>query len=511
MRLSLSDKKTSIILLLHSHLPFIREPHIKESIEETWFFEAIIESYIPLIRAFEELIENNIKFKIVLSLSPTLLEMLDDAYLMKRLNEHINKLTLLLERELRRTNKTPFHEIVRFYRKKIYEIKEFLKNRKIVDAFQDMARAGYLELITTAATHAYLPVFSFYPEVVNLQIKIGLGIYKKHIRSKGSFFQGFWLPECGYYEGLFPILKKANVDWTVLEGHAIVFGNPVPPQGIFRPVLSPEGIVLFGRDAETCRFVWSKVGGYPGNPWYRDFYSDVCYELSNEEWKVFRRDGIRHHTGLKYYRVTGDKGKKKPYILEKALHVAKIHAKDFVKRLERRAEQALSFTDDPVIVIAFDTELFGHWWFEGPVWLQRTIELIAKNRSLRLVIPEDIVNKSFHRLREVSPLPSSWGEGGFSSTWLSKENSAYLRAIYRAIESAPEDLFNSSEGDVINHPFTTPSALRELLLMESSDFLFMLKRDEMAQRYGEKRLKEHLSAFYGTILNDEKVSHIRIS
>ncbi|MCX7794021.1 MAG: DUF1957 domain-containing protein [Thermodesulfovibrionales bacterium] len=483
------EKRVSILLLLHSHLPFLRECQIKEPVEETWFFEAVIESYIPLIRIFEELAERKVTFRVVLSLSPTLLEMLDDPYLMNRLKEHLNNLDSLIKRELRRKKRTVFYEIVEFYRKRIEETDYFLRRRKITKAFQDLAKNGYLDLITTAATHAYLPLFSSYPHVVWLQIKTGLEIFRRHIKLRGGALQGFWLPECGYYEGLFPLLRKAHIDWTVLEAHGIVFGRPVPPEGIFRPVLSPEGILLFARDAETCRFVWSKDIGYPGNPWYRDFYKDVCYELSDSEWRLFRKDGIRHHTGLKYYRIGGKE--KKPYIREKALNIANLHAVDFVKKLEARASQAMELTERPVIVLAFDTELFGHWWFEGPEWLKKIIELIAVNDKLRLIIPEDVLDNN-SRFREVLPVSSSWGEGGFNSTWLSKENSAYVKAIYRAIEEAPASIFKSSNA----RPFRKPSALREFLLMQSSDFLFMLKRDENSKRYGERRLKEHLMAFY---------------
>lgn len=486
------SKRGCILIILHSHLPFLREPEVKDSIEETWFFEAIIESYIPLIMVFERLIERGVLFKLVLSLSPTLLEMLEDQYLMDRLKKHIDRLNSLIERELKRTKRSLFYESVEFYRKRLTKIKNFLEGRSIINALEDMAGAGYLQLITTAATHAYLPLFSQYPQVVQLQVNAGLEIFKRHIKLHGGNLQGFWLPECGYYDGLIPILKKACIDWTVLEGHGIVFGNPVPPCGIFSPVIN-DGLFLFGRDAETCRFVWSKEEGYPGNPWYRDFYSDICYELNDNEWRLFRKDGIRHHTGLKYYRVTG-RSKKKPYIRERALKIAHIHALDFIEKLRLRTKKASALTKKPVITLAFDTELFGHWWFEGPEWLEKVIELISAERNLRLILPEDILNTK-RKFAEVSPLPSSWGEGGVNSTWLSKENSAYVRGIYRAIESAPPELFERYSPQ----SFVTPSPLRELLLMQSSDFLFMLKKGEMARLYGEKRLKEHLMAFGGLL------------
>lgn len=477
-----SRNSANIIIVLHSHLPLIRHPEIKDPVEETWFFEAVIESYIPLIMVFERLIEKRIFFKIVLSLSPTLLEMLDDNYLMQRLNEHIERSSLLLDSELKRTKGTPYEKIVKFYIVRLKEIKDFLRSRTITGTIGELAREGYLELVTTAATHAYLPLFAHYPEVVWLQIKRGIDVFKSKIRV-GDRLKGFWLPECGYFDGLFSDLKKAHIKWTVLEGHSIALGDPLPQEGIFRPVVTTEGITVFARDADTCRFVWSRDAGYPGNPWYRDFYRDVCYELNDSEWKIFRTDGIRHHTGLKYFRITGEK-EKKPYIREKAMRVLRRDAQDFVNRLSQRAMEAENITKEPVIVLAFDTELFGHWWFEGPEWLEAVIELIGRHPEMRLVFSDDIMNDK--SLRMLKPLPSSWGEGGFSDTWVCPETSGYLRAIYRAIEIA------ISHKEILNDM----EVLRELLLMQSSDFLFMLKRDEMAKTYGRSRLKGHLERFY---------------
>ncbi len=482
------SKKRAVIIILHSHLPLIRHPEIKDPVEETWFFEAVIESYIPLIMVFERLIDKGISFKLVLSLSPTLLEMLDDEYLRQRLNEYVERLSALLDLELKRTKGTPYEKIVRFYTARLGDIKDFLRFRTVTGVIGDLAQRGYLELITTAATHAYLPLFAHYPEVLWLQIKTGIDIFKDRIHADKLWRGGFWLPECGYSDGLFAYLKKAHIKWTVLEGHAIALGEPSPPEGIFRPVITPEGIIVLARDADTCKFVWSRDAGYPGNPWYRDFYRDVCYDLKDSEWKTFRPDGIRHHTGLKYFRITGKK-EKKPYIREKAMMVLKEDAQDFVKRLSQRTIEAEDVTEEPVIVLAFDTELFGHWWFEGPEWLERVIELMGRHPKIRLAFIDDVINGK--ALRTIKPLPSSWGEGGFSDTWVCPESSGYLRAIYRAIEivRTNREILNDRE------------VLRELLLSQSSDFLFMLKRDDMARTYGSSRLKTHLERFYHLTYN----------
>ncbi len=513
-----------IIFILHTHLPYIEEERDYPSIEESWFFEAIIESYIPLIRVFERLINKRVPFKVVLSVSPTLLDMLEEEKRHKRLTGHIERLKELSERELKRTEGTPFNETVRFYRERLKETEEFLKRETIVNALRRMNDSGYIETVTTARTHAYLPLFAHYPFIVWLQIKKGLERFKQSFNPADCYLggtqggmnippcetpdcylatKGFWLPECGYYEGLDLLLKRAGIKWSILEGHGVAFGDPPPEEGIFRPIISPEGIIFFGRDSETCNAIWSKDTGYPGNPWYREFYRDICYELDDSEWRRFRPDGIRHHTGLKYYRITGNK-EKRPYIRQKALNEACSDAEDFIKRLHRRAEDASELTKEPIFVLAFDTELFGHWWFEGPEWLERVLELLSQERGLKLALPGEIIDSS-KGLRVVTPLPSSWGEGGFHTTWISEKGSPYLRAVYRAIEdfrstlTSPAGTLTSpvimGEEELMN-AIEDSEILRELLLMQSSDFLFMLKRDPLSRDFAERRLRGHLERFY---------------
>jgi 1,4-alpha-glucan branching enzyme len=481
-----SPALASIIFVLHSHLPYIKVPDTKDSVEETWLYEAIIESYVPLIFSFERLINKGVSFKLVLSLSPTLLEMLNDEYLQKGLNRYLERLEGLAGLEEKRSHQ--FGEAVQFYRKRLKEIRDFLQKRNLTGAFKELKERGNINLITTTATHAYLPLFSEYPWVLEEQIRGGIEVFKKYIDENIS---GLWLPECGYFRGLFEYLKKFHIDWTVLEGHGIAFGTPKPETGIFRPIRSPEGVLVFPRDSETCKQVWSREVGYPGNVWYRDFYKDVCYELNDSDWKRFRPDGIRHHTGLKYWRITG-RERKEPYLRQRAIQQVEIDARHFVDFLKKRAIMANRITDDPVIVLAFDTELFGHWWFEGPEWLEKVFELISETNELRLALPEEIIFSSL-TFKEIDPLPSSWGEGGFNNTWVSRENSSYLRLIYRATELVDSLLkkYNQSTAKITSEEKMT--LIRELLLLQSSDFLFMLKRSSSSSSYAEKRLREHLN------------------
>lgn len=523
-------------------MPWLREPDINDPVEETWLFEAIIESYIPLLRQLERLADTTIgggsnsctRFKIVMSLSPTLIRALVDDYFTKKFYAYFERLKSLARSEIKRNKGSIFEELASFYRKRLGDIEFFLKRSTIISSIRELSKIGCLSLATTAFTHAYLPIFRQYPEMVRLQIEKGRDLFAKIF---GAYPKGFWLPECGYYTGVMDFLKNAGYRWTVLEGHGVACGSPVPPEGIFRPVLSPEGVMVFGRDATLCAAVWSRASGYPGNRWYREFYRDICYELDDRSWKKFRKDGIRHHTGFKYYRITGTE-QKMPYIRKKALAQIKADAADFMLRLHNRINEANTLTDSPVITLAFDTELFGHWWFEGPEWLSEVIKLISQSENIRFTSPEEF---SPETLRCIEPIESSWGEGGFSRTWCMEENSAYLRLIYLAIEEfyscivhnngnsgSPENKWIAS-GERANHnnrsslhsassrdahlifwgdrsegisqeqKISSP-ALMELLMLQSSDFLFMLTKDSLSKSYARRRLRGHLNRFQKLLL-----------
>jgi 1,4-alpha-glucan branching enzyme len=510
----------SIIFVLHSHLPYLNQSTIPlPSVEETWFYEAVIESYIPLIFSFKRLKDKGIPFKLVLSLSPTLLDMLENQDMQRGLKGHLERLKDLAEFEERRLKGSPFEEIIRFYRERFEEIGDFLQRVGIMNALKEFSETGNIKLITTTATHAYLPLFSQYPWVVELQIRVGIEIFKRHIWWLNNT-GGFWLPECGYFRGLFKYLKSYHIEWTVLEGHSIAFGTPRSRYGVFRPVRTPEGIFVFPRDSSTCKLVWSRERGYPGNLWYRDFYRDACYELKDSEWKRFRPDGIRHHTGLKYWRITG-RERKAPYIRQRALKQVEVDARHFVDFLKKRAIMAKGFTHNPVIVVAFDTELFGHWWFEGPDWLEKVFELLSSATEVALSFPEDILNQvstvtELASFELVDPLPSSWGEGGFSDTWISKKSSFYLRSIYRAIELASSylrqplpSIYSFSESAETR---LDKELIKELLLLQSSDFLFMINKDSGSRIYGEERLKRHLKRIgqiIGVIQRSRRISDFK--
>ncbi len=479
-------KKGHLIFVLHAHMPYVKEPDISFSTEETWFYEALTECYIPLYLIFEELRQRKVDFRIVMSLSPTLLEMMKDRYFIKNYEKYLEMVIDITEIEMRRRKNTVFEDTVRFYNKRLINIRNTFHRLKknIITGLTDLKEN--ITFITTSATHAFLPVFEPYIYGIHGQVKIGISTFYS---LTGISPEGFWLPECGYSETTGEILKKNSISWTILEGHGVLLGEPRPLCGIFRPVIDPSGLMIFPRDPEMCSLIWCSKKGYPGNPSYREFYKDLSHELSIREWRNIS-DGRRFSTGLKFYRITG-REKKMPYIREIAMAQVKRDAIDFYKRLKERFLYAVSFTDNPVIILAFDAELFGHWWFEGPEWLSEFLRIISDNDEIYTSGPERFMNEK-KGIITVKPLRSSWGGMGFYDTWVSPQNSYLIKEIHKGIimmrKILEDAVRNENKSGVLE--MYLKQAMRECLLMQASDLLFMIKGGEFRE-YAEKRFQRY--------------------
>ena len=216
--------------VLHAHLPFVRHPEYAHFLEENWLFEAISETYLPLLRRFFALKEEGIPFRITLSVSPTLASMLNDELLQKRYVGHLEKQLELASKELLRTrDDEQFRPVVRMYKELLdqnYQDFTVLYKNNILRGIRELEKSGHIELITTAATHAFLPLFEEYPEAVEAQIHTAV---INHGRLFGSAPKGFWLPECGYYPGVERIIKQYNLNYSIASPHRILFSDTKSP------------------------------------------------------------------------------------------------------------------------------------------------------------------------------------------------------------------------------------------------------------------------------------------
>ena len=492
--------KGSLCIVLHAHLPYIRHPEHDDFLEENWFYEAAIETYIPLLKVFERLANDVNDFRITISLSPTLMEMMNDQLLRKRLRRHIEKLIDLADYETYRTKKDPrFGPVARMYSekyRKTLHLFEDVYKENILRQFIDVQNAGNAEIITTAATHAYLPLWSLFPEAIRAQIHTGSEFYRQHFGRKPA---GLWLPECGFCPGLDKFIQDEGMQYFFLATHGITHAKPSPPHGVHSPVICPSGPAAFGRDTETSHQVWSSLHGYPGDPFYRDFYRDIGYDLNVGHVRSFIHPYLtKTFTGFKYYRVTGRAETKKPYIASRALMKAKEHADDFIRNRERQIRSlSKKLGIHPLVNAMYDAELFGHWWYEGPAWLEhvfRGIHLVKRNFTT-VTASEYLhtMNQGGISLPVCEPSMSSWGARGYSDVWLNESNDYVYRHLRKATERMIRLAVQFPDARGLLRKALNQAA-RELLLSQHSDWPFMIRSGKHAG-YAATRLKGHLSAF----------------
>ena len=485
-----------LALVLHAHLPFVRHPEHERFLEENWLFEAITETYLPLLQVFRRLEQDGVPFRLTLSLSPTLAEMLSDGLLQSRYLAHLERLEELAEREVRRTRgEALISALARMYQERFRACREDfdgLYQRNLLAALAGLEQRGRLELITSCASHGFLPTLSLVPHAVRAQVAVAV---RSHIRHFGAYPRGFWLPECGYYAGVEEFLREQDLRYTFLETHGLLYADRRPRYGVYAPVACPNKVAAFGRDPESARAVWSSEEGYPGDPVYREFYRDIGFELPLEDLGPFLYDGgLRAHTGIKYWAITAPEGDKAPYRREAALKRCEEHAEQFARERLHQAERLRPHMDrPPLIVCPYDAELFGHWWFEGPEWIEALLRRLARSADkLRLVTPSDYL-EAHPEQQVLQPCLSSWGNKGYAEVWLESSNDWIYRHLHKQAERMQElaRRFPNEKGlrrRALNQAF------RELLLAQSSDWAFIMKTGTTVP-YAVKRTHEHIHNF----------------
>ena len=271
--------KGYVSFVLHAHLPFVHHPESEDYLEEQWLYEAISETYIPLLLNFQKLVDEKVDFRFTMSLTPPLLNMLDNEMLQQRYIKYLEKHIELAEKEIVRTkdnlriNKLSHYYYDR-YSNDLHVFRDIYKCN-LISGFKKFNDLGVLEIIGCGATHGYFPILYVNEKTVRAQIALGVQTYNKYFDKP---IKGFWLPECGYVPEADKYLREFGVQYVLVETHGILYADPTPLYGTYAPIVSPNGVVAFGRDLESSRQVWSSINGYPGDFNYREFYRDIGYD-----------------------------------------------------------------------------------------------------------------------------------------------------------------------------------------------------------------------------------------
>jgi 1,4-alpha-glucan branching enzyme len=511
-------------LVLHTHLPMVvnhgRWPHGSD-----WLNEAAFECYLPLLETAHRLVADGISPKWTINLSPVLTEQLASPEFQKELSfyyENVRRACVESREFFGKLNEQSIVALTYFW-EEFYERMWELHRRiggDIPGTFAELQRGGHLEIITCAATHGYLPLLSC-DESIHLQLRTAVEAHKRHF---GQAPRGIWLPECAYrprYEwtpptgpdrgrqrrmrpGLEEMLAQHKLEYFVADSHLVAAGQPVflyrdyipmrseiaqepapmasstPPRSPYHPyrVASRGGTgtaTAFIRDPRSTLQVWSRDHGYPGEYNFLEFHK-------------------KHFPGgLRFWRITdnsGDLGRKQIYDPKIAAEKVGLQASHFVG-VVRETIDAHRDSVGALVCSPYDSELFGHWWFEGPLWLEHVAREMYRGGVQPMTLAE-----AQQAVKPQGPLTlpeGSWGEGGDHRVWLNRDTEWTWDRVYSAEREWVEHLRQGDGGNTELKRLLNQVS-RELLLLQSSDWQFLITTGA-ARDYAERRVAEHYAEF----------------
>lgn len=497
------------VFILHSHIPYVMNhgawPH-----GEHWLYEAAAETYIPLLKMLERSVADGRTPGITIGLTPVLVEQLKSDGFRSGFSRFLEYKIRLASNDLRLFNRDNDERMATLARmwlsfyQDAYERFADTYNEDIVDRFRQLQDAGAIDILTCAATHGYLPLLSD-DACVRAQVKAGVHVYRKHF---GRDPEGIWMPECAYRPAgywtnpIFPeqshvragvdeILVEEGLSQTVVDspllGNANLLGvysdKPVNLAEVeftrtpYAPYRLTTGLQLFVRDHVTGYQVWSRQQGYPGDPGYLEFHK------------------MKDTSGIKYWRITGsdaDLGDKEPYDPVNAGYRVRQNAGHFVQLIRKVLTDYQSEHDrEGMLVAPFDAELFGHWWFEGPDWLDQVLTLLEQENGITAARCSEM--KEAGELAEVVQLPEgSWGENADHSVWLNEATMWTFRILY-PLEQRFLGTVNRAQGR-LNDTQDLSDVMREagksLLILQASDWQFLIHTGT-AVDYASERFRRH--------------------
>ena len=461
------------VFLLHSHMPYVRRNGDWPCGEE-WILEAWAESYLPIWQLIDDLSARKGAGRLALTLTPVLAEQLEDEYLQERLSAYLaNKVRQAQEEvgrwkgrgEADRAKVAVWYE--QRYTNLLKSYEERFRGRMVRTLAEGMA-AGKLEVLASAATHAHLP--SLDNEACRrAQVRIGLESYKSSFQREPS---GFWLPECSYTPDLDGLLSEFSppLRYVILD-HNAALSAPESASSWEPRRLGDTPLVALMRDKLAHEMVWT-MQGIPSHGSYRDY--------SKRDHKGY---------GMQYWQITSTRTpieNKELYDPSAAERQALKDAGEFTGRLLKEAE---GLNEEPVILACYDTELLGHWWLEGPQWLREVLRLFGDACSL----PDEVARKAAAgNPAPLTPRLTAWNvEDGFN-TWVNEATAGLWQKVYAAEERFLKRV-DVEEGDP-EKVRALMQAGRELLIMEASDWAYMITRDQAAG-YARERFASHLERF----------------
>ncbi len=530
-----------LALTLHAHLPYVVNhgtwPHGME-----WLHEAVAETYLPLLRVLGNLERDGVPAKLNVNLSPVLMEQLSHPVFLAEFPKYVmRKIVAAREDEafFIQAGEAHLAETARFWHRFFSTaLGDFhALGDNIVAAFRHFNDTGAIEILTSCATHGYMPLLGT-DESVRAQVRTAVAT---HVRHLGKHPKGIWAPECGYRPagfwnypvldagattthpgfgriGIEQALSESSIDYFIVDTHLVEESQRIPSpyavgngslphdpavwqtvhgqhRSLYQPyyVDGPYGTpddsgkryatTVFPRDPRTGLQVWSGDTGYPGDFNYLDFHKK------------------RFPGGHRYWQVTGhhvDIGDKLPYWPQQAAERVKAHASHFVhivhEALQPSFREAGGDAAPPILSAPFDAELFGHWWFEGPMWLEAVCRTLHEhNTGIATITCSEYLDR-YPRAGFIAMHEGSWGAEGNNQVWLNPETSWTYTHLYPAERYVRDVATEAKWKDSSLGMRIVQQLCRELLLLESSDWQFLITTGA-ARDYAEMRFLTHNDQF----------------
>ncbi|MCA9802855.1 MAG: DUF1957 domain-containing protein [Cyanobacteria bacterium HKST-UBA02] len=502
----------SFVFMLHSHLPYYRKAGMWPFGEES-VYECMAETYLPLLNMVANLHAEGINANLTIGITPVLAEQLGDEHMKAGFEEYVAKRIQVSRADEERfapRGKSPnpeYLQLARFYRQWFERVLEDFQNRwgrDIIGGFRKYQDLGAIEITTSAATHCFSPLITK-DESLYAQFKTGVENYKKHF---GQAPRGVWLPECAYRPeeegrpGIGHWLHEVGLQYFFTESFVIKGGQTSELRRVFGPYGSIEyvpapprpetgydtyeafwlkeyPVAVMGRHEEAGYQVWSADHGYPGDGNYREFH---------------KKDDV---SGLHYWKLTSKStnlADKQLYNPESAMSRVNENSDHYVGLIQKCLHDHLKKTGQAgLVMVSFDTELFGHWWFEGITFIEQVIRKMQKYTKVDLKTASGYLAE--HPPEHAIELPpSSWGSGGHWQVWLNNETEWMWTAIEECEKKMAALVEKYGEEKDELETRALKQAARELLLVESSDWPFLVTTGQ-AKQYAIERFKEHHERF----------------
>lgn len=475
----------AVLFIFNAHIPYIKKNRKKSAGDERWLFQAAGESYLPLIDVFLRLKNEGTPFKVAFSLSPTLITMLADPAIQERCRDYLAQRADFYAREAEHDSE--FQLTARMHAtRSAYFLKLFSEKLdcRLLDAFKMLSDSGNLELMTTAATHAFLPLLEPSAIMSRAQIKQGLDTFAEYF---GFIPNGFWMPECGCRLGFDKLILEQGPRFTVIDTLAMLGSSPKPKYASFKPFSSPSGLALFTNDISASLDIWSAKTGFYTAPEYL-WQSDSCMEAPPGSSGEFPAEEPA------YRKNTGPTDRKGAYNQADANKTAWRHASVFLEGLNERckwARKQINFP--PAVTISLNAEFFGKLWFEGPLWLEYVLRASASEDHPQTVLPSAYLEEC-EDLQISMPTGSSWGDGSFGARWLNFANDWAYKQVTLAGRRYLKMVRLGDMGDPLKERLINQAG-RELMLAQASDWPLLLSAGQLT-RMAQRRLRDHLVAFW---------------